>query len=99
VTGLSADGCLGDPAVLLGLVILREGLAGVEVDAAPEHPPEVLLAPHDALREACGAAGVNDVQVVAAARTEVALGALAFERVAEEHATERGHVGVVSPGP
>ena len=66
---------------LLGLVILREGLAGVEVDAVPEHPPEVLLAPHDALREACGAAGVNDVQVVAAARTEVALGALAFERV------------------
>ena len=52
---------------LLGLVVLLQRLAGVEVDAAAEHPPEVLVAPHHALREAGGAAGVDDVQVVGAA--------------------------------
>ena len=69
---------------LLGLVELLQRLAGVEVDAAAEHPPEVLVAPHDALREAGGAAGVDDVDVVGAALAEVALGALAGERVVAE---------------
>ena len=62
---------------LLGLVVLLERLTGVEVDAAAEHPPEVLVPPHHALGEAGGAAGVDDVEVVGAALAEVALGALA----------------------
>ena len=59
----------GHPRVvgLLGLVVLLQRLTGVEVDAAAEHAPEVLVAPHDALREAGGAAGVDDVDVVGAA--------------------------------
>ena len=66
---------------LLGLVVLLERLAGVEVDAAAEHAPEVLVAPHHALREAGRAAGVDDVDVVGAALAEVALGALAGQRL------------------
>ena len=64
---------------LLGLVVLLQRLAAVEVDAAAEDPPEVLVAPHDALGEAGRAAGVDDVQVVLAALLEVALGALVGE--------------------
>ncbi len=80
---------------LLGLVVLLQRLAGVEVDAAAEHPPEVLVAPHHALGEAGGAAGVDDVQVVGAALVEVTLGALALQRVGQQHPAVRRDVGVV----
>ena len=80
---------------LLGLVVLLERLPGVEVDAAAEHPPEVLVPPHHALGEAGGAARVDDVEVVGAALAEVALGALAGQRVGPEHAAVRRHVGLV----
>jgi hypothetical protein len=86
------------PAVLLGLlglVELGEVLAGVEVDAAAERAPEVLVAPHHALREAGGAAGVDDVQVVGAALLEVALGALVGDRVGVQDPAERTYVGLV----
>ena len=82
-------------AGLLGLVVLLQRLAGREVDAAAEHAPEVLVAPHHALGEAGGAAGVDDVDVVGAALAEVALGALAGQRVVERDAAERREVGVV----
>ena len=80
---------------LLGLVELLERLAGVEVDAAAEHPPEVLVAPHHALGEAGRATGVDDVQVVGAALREVPLVALALEGVLERDAAERREVRVV----
>ncbi len=86
------------PAVLrglLGLVELRQRLAGVEVDAAAEHPPEVLVAPHHALREAGGATGVDDVQVVGAALLEVAGVALPSHRVGVQDASVGGDVGLV----
>jgi acyl-CoA synthetase (AMP-forming)/AMP-acid ligase II len=86
------------PAVLLGLlrlVELAQRLAGVEVDAAAQHPPEVLVAPHHALREAGGPAGVDDVQVVGAALGEVALGALAGDGVGVQDAAVGGDVGLV----
>ena len=84
---------------LLGLVVLGQRLTGVEVDATAERPPEVLVAPHDALREAGRAAGVDDVDVVGAALVEVALGALLSDGVLEGHAAERGDVrGVVRVG-
>ena len=54
-----------------------------KVDAAAEHPPEVLVAPHHALGEAGGAAGVDDVEVVGAALAEVALGRPCCQRRVE----------------
>ena len=81
ISGLSGKVTIRGSVGLLGLVVLLQRLAGVEVDAAAEHPPEVLVAPHHALGEAGGAAGVDDVQVVGAALVEVALGALAGQRV------------------
>ena len=47
-------------------------LPGHEVDAAGQGAPDVLVAPHHALRVAGGAAGVDDVHVVGAAGREVA---------------------------
>ena len=52
--------------------LVLERLAGDEVDAAAERAPEVLMAPHDALRLPGGATGVDDVDVIGAARAEVA---------------------------
>ena len=45
----------GQPA---HLVLVLDANAGLEVDAATEHPPHVLVAPHDALRVPGRAAGV-----------------------------------------
>ena len=54
--------------------VVGDRLVGVGVVAAAEGEEHVLLAPHDALGHAGGAARVTDVEVVAAARTEVAVG-------------------------
>ncbi len=89
ISGLSGKVTIRGSVGLLGLVELRQRLAGVEVDAAAEHAPEVLVAPHHALGEAGGAAGVDDVDVVGAALAEVALGALAGDRVVVEDPAER----------
>ena len=58
-------------AGLLPLVGQRH--PGQEVDAAGERAPQVLVAPHDALRIPGGPAGVDDVDVVGGARREVTL--------------------------
>ena len=75
------------------LVELLEPVAAHEVDAATEHPPEVGMAPHHALREAGRAAGVDDVEVVVGALLEVAIGALARERVGPLDPAVRRDVG------
>src|SRR6266581_5215944 len=69
--GRHADqgGPLGALAGLRPLILQR--LAGEEVDAAGERAPDVLVTPHDALRMPGGPAGVDDVDVVRAARAEV----------------------------
>jgi hypothetical protein len=69
--GRHADqgGPLGALAGLRPLVGQR--LTGEEVDAPGERAPDVLVTPHDALRVPGGAAGVDDVDVVRAARAEV----------------------------
>ena len=96
MSGLSGKVVIRGLGGLLRLRELLQRLTGVEVDAAAEHPPEVLVAPHDALGEAGGAAGVDDVDVVGAALTEVALGALARVRLLERDAPEgRDVVGIV----
>ena len=61
--------------------LVLERLAGDEVDAAAERAPDVLMAPHDALRLPGGAAGVDDVDVIGAARAEVAGAGLRRERL------------------
>ena len=62
--------------------LVVEGLAGDEVDAAAERAPDVLVPPHHALRVAGGPAGVDDVDVVGAARAEVAGGRRRQHRLA-----------------
>ncbi len=68
----------GAMTMLFDLVCVRRGrlresvlvgdlLAAVEVDPSAEHADHVFLAPHDTLRHAGGAAGVEDVDVVLAA--------------------------------
>ena len=60
---------------LLGTgVLVGDPLAGQRVDALAEGEEDVLVAPHDALGHAGGAAGVDDVDVVVGALGEVALG-------------------------
>jgi hypothetical protein len=51
--------------------LVGQPLAGDEVDAAAERAPDVLVTPHDALRVPGGPPGVDDVDVVGAARAEV----------------------------
>ena len=86
------------PTVLRGLhrlVVLRERFTGHEVDAAAQHPPEVLVAPHHALGVAGRATGVDDVEVVRAAVREVPLRALPRQRLGPGHPRVRRDVGVV----
>jgi hypothetical protein len=71
---------LGPGARLRPLVV--EGLAGDEVDAAAERAPDVLVPPHHPLRVAGGPPGVDDVDVVGAARAEVAGGRRRQHRLA-----------------
>ena len=54
-----------------------------EVGSAEEHPVDVLVAPHHALREAGGAPGVEQVDVVGAALAEVAFGRALRDRRVE----------------
>ena len=68
-------------------------IAGVEVDEAAEHAQHVFLAPHDTLRHAGGAAGVEDVDVVVGASAEVALGRRRRERVVVGDRADRSSVG------
>ena len=79
---------------LLGLVVLVDPLPRHEVDATTQHPPEVLVAPHHALGEPGGAAGVDDVDVVGAALPEVAVRALPRECVVPQHTAVRRDLGV-----
>ena len=58
-----------------------DALLGHGVDATAEGHEHLLVLPHHALGHAGGATGVQDVEVVAGARTEVALGALGGEGV------------------
>ena len=62
---------LSAAAGLLPLVGQRD--AGGEVDAAAEGAPDVLMPPHDPLGVPGRPAGIDDVDVVAAARREVAV--------------------------
>ena len=55
--------------------------AGLEVDEPAEHAQHVFLPPHDTLRHAGRAAGVEDVDVVVGTGVEVALRARARQRV------------------
>ena len=52
--------------------LIGQRFAGDEVDAAAQRAPDVLVAPHHALRVAGRPAGVDDVHVVVAASREVA---------------------------
>jgi hypothetical protein len=73
---------------LLGQVVLvGDRLARGEVGAAEQHSVDVFMAPHDALGEAGGAAGVKQVDVVLAARTEVTFRRALRQRRLEFHAT------------
>ena len=65
------------------VVLVLDELAGREVGAAEQHSVDVLVAPHHALGEAGGAAGVEQVDVVGAALAEVALGRALLERGVE----------------
>ena len=65
------------------LPLLGQPLAGVEVDPAAQHAPEVLVPPHHALGVSGGAAGVEHVDVVGAALAEVTVGAQARDHGVE----------------
>ena len=96
ISGLSGKVTIGSVVLaFFDWVELLDPVTGHEVDAAAEDPPEVLVAPHDALGEAGRAAGVDDVEVVATARTEVALGALAGQRLVPGDPAERRDVGLI----
>ena len=65
------------------VVLVGDRFTRREVGAAEQHSVDVLVAPHHALGEAGGAAGVEQVDVVLAARAEVALGRALLERGVE----------------
>ena len=65
------------------VVLVLDGLARREVGAAEQHSVDVLVAPHHALGEAGGAAGVEQVDVVGAALAEVALRRALLQRGVE----------------
>src|SRR5207253_3138844 len=83
------------------LLRLRDRRAA-EVPAAEAAEEDVLRAPHDALRLPGGAAGVEDVEVVAAPWTEVASRGRARERLLVLEGFDPVEVGaraVVDPQP
>ena len=65
------------------VVLVLDEFACREVGSAEQHPVDVLVAPHHALREAGGAAGVEQVDVVGAAFAEVSLGGALRDRRVE----------------
>ena len=65
------------------VVLVLHELTRREVGAAEQHPVDVLVAPHHALGETGGAAGVEQVDVVGAALAEVADGRSLLERGVE----------------
>ena len=95
MSGLSGSEMSDSLERLLGLVELLDRLAGHEVDASTERPPEVLVAPHHALGEPGGPAGVDDVQVVRAPLAEVAGVGLTGRRLGQRHAAEGREVAVI----
>ena len=62
-----------------------DALVAHGVDAAAERVEDVLVAPHDALGHARGAARVEDVEIVARARPEVPCRRLAGQRILVAH--------------
>ena len=73
---------------LLGMVILvSDEFACGEVGSTEQHSVDVLMAPHHALRETGRTAGVEQIDIVGAARPEVALGRSLGDRLVELDAT------------
>ncbi len=70
-------GVLG--GALRQVVLVGDRLTRREVGAAEQHSVDVFVTPHDALGEAGGAAGVEQVDVVGAAGAEIALGRALLE--------------------
>ena len=68
---------------LCEVVLVLDGFSRREVGAAEQHSVNVFVTPHDALGEAGGAAGVQQVDVVGAALAEVALRRALLQRGVE----------------
>ncbi len=82
------------------VVLVFDEFACGEVGSTEQHPVDVFVAPHHALRESGGTAGVQQVDVVGTARAEVAFGRAVGDRRVELDAAVAlvragGHVGAV----
>ena len=77
-------------------MLVLDEFACREVGSAEQYAVDVLVAPHHALRETGGAAGVEQIDVVGAAWAEVALGRTLRDRGVELDAAIALIIGVAT---